>query len=890
MLNRTMATIIDQHVALDEAFVPSTQRLRIRRSNFRIPSNIQSKESTLQVVYDVLCNSPFFRAFQVTADVPEIYMQEFWATAKLHQHSIRFKMDTKKSVLDLKAFREMLHISPRIPSQSFAELPFEEEILDFLRDDVLFFTIKVVSRHQTTQQYGAILPIELTTEDIRNSKAYKEYYACATREAAPKPKASAKKKKGDFASSTTPPTPTPTTNVVAAPRLSATAKGKQPARATTPTEPTDVERIEAEQLKIVLDEDVDEQTKGREESEGGKTDESDDGSDDGNDDNNDETVKAGSDKDDYDNDDEEELAKNDDVDTESCKGGDEVSKSEGESDEEETRQEEEESFDPIPRTPEGNELYRDVDINQGRGLQVTQNIEDSYVTLTPVHLDGPQESLSMSSFMTSMLNPISDAGVESIFTTASSPIVSLQSPTPIRTPSTIATINTSRDAPIHPTTIPSIILKNLPTFNSGFRFDKILRSLETTFSEYRQTNPFVDAVSATPDEQRNIYKALVEAYDADKAILNTYGESTILKQRQEDDDQEGPSAGSDRGSKIQREGGEHASASTPSETATGKEPVQTTCQMEEPSHSVFETGADDQPMVQTSQHPKWFSHPKRPPSPDRDWNKTLPAAQGDAQSWISVLARQTDACSSFNELLDTPIDFSKFIMNRLNPSPLIPNNRGRRVIPFDHFINNDLEYLRGGDSSRKYTTSVTKTKAADYGHIKWIEDLVPLNWESALDVYSKRRIITVTKLKIVEWPNYKHLDWISVPRDDDKIYKFKEGDFKRLRLQDIEDMLLLLVQGKLSNLTVEERFAFNVSLRIDGTLNDVRNAIDDHLKGIRMQYLPTIIWRRGDKDRAAAMIQAIEKMLKTRRIMRSLEKFVGRRLYKGDFCILQRTI
>nr|GFD02687.1 hypothetical protein [Tanacetum cinerariifolium] len=201
------------------------------------------KESTLQVVYDVLRNSPFFRAFQVTADVPEIYMLEFWATAKLHHNSIRFKMDTKKSVLDLEAFREMLHISPRIPSQSFAELPFEEEILEFLRhlghsdgtqkskeeqrnvlfmkviidyfmtrklsiprrnkinwhyvrDDVLFPTIKVVSRHQTTQQYGAILPIELTTKDIRNSKAYKEYYACATGEATPKPKASAKKKKG----------------------------------------------------------------------------------------------------------------------------------------------------------------------------------------------------------------------------------------------------------------------------------------------------------------------------------------------------------------------------------------------------------------------------------------------------------------------------------------------------------------------------------------------------------------------------------------------------------------------------------------------------------------------------------------------------------------------
>nr|GFC98875.1 hypothetical protein [Tanacetum cinerariifolium] len=38
------------------------------------------------------------------------------------------------------------------------------------------------------------------------------------------------------------------------------------------------------------------------------------------------------------------------------------------------------------------------------------------------------------------------------------------------------------------------------------------------------------------DEQRNLYKVLVEAYEADKAILDTYGESTILKRRREDDD------------------------------------------------------------------------------------------------------------------------------------------------------------------------------------------------------------------------------------------------------------------------------------------------------------------------------------------------------------------
>nr|GEW26606.1 retrovirus-related Pol polyprotein from transposon TNT 1-94 [Tanacetum cinerariifolium] len=133
MCARTMATMIEQQVVLDEALVPSTKRLRIGRSNFRLPSDIQSKESTLQVVYDVLHRSPFFKAFLVTADVPEIYMQEFWATAYVHQHSIRFKMDTRKNIVDLEAFREMLHISPRVSGQSFAELPFEEEILAFLR-------------------------------------------------------------------------------------------------------------------------------------------------------------------------------------------------------------------------------------------------------------------------------------------------------------------------------------------------------------------------------------------------------------------------------------------------------------------------------------------------------------------------------------------------------------------------------------------------------------------------------------------------------------------------------------------------------------------------------------------------------------------------------------
>nr|GEW61963.1 putative nucleotidyltransferase, ribonuclease H [Tanacetum cinerariifolium] len=80
---------------------------------------------------------------------------------------------------------------------------------------------------------------------------------------------------------------------------------------------------------------------------------------------------------------------------------------------------------------------------------------------------------------------------------------------------------------------------------------------------------------------------------------------------------------------------------------------------------------------------------------------------------------------------------------------------------------------------------------------------------------------------IVEWHDYKHLDWITVHRDDDKLYQFKEGDFKRLRIQDIEDMLLLLVQGKLTNLTVEERFAFNVSLRMFTRSIVIQHRVED---------------------------------------------------------------
>nr|GEY31275.1 hypothetical protein [Tanacetum cinerariifolium] len=61
------------------------------------------------------------------------------------------------------------------------------------------------------------------------------------------------------------------------------------------------------------------------------------------------------------------------------------------------------------------------------------------------------------------------------------------------------------------------------------------------------------------------------------------------------------------------------------------------------------------------------------------------------------------------------------------PLPLI-EDRERQVVPADYFINNDLEYLKGRSLSRKYMTSTTRTKATKYDNIKGIEDMVPTLW------------------------------------------------------------------------------------------------------------------------------------------------------------------
>nr|GFD13982.1 hypothetical protein [Tanacetum cinerariifolium] len=164
------------------------------------------------------------------------------------------------------------------------------------------------------------------------------------------------------------------------------------------------------------------------------------------------------------------------------------------------------------------------------------------------------------------------------------------------------------------------------------------------------------AVAADLSEME-LKKILIEKIEGNKSIQCSDAQRNLykaLRRRNDDEDKdEEPSAGPDRGSKRRGEGKEPESTSTPSkpttrsagrsttgsksrqmsasESAFAEELVQTTSQMEEPSYLEFETGAEDQPIVQPSQYPKWFSQPKKPPTLDRDWNKTLPAVHGSIQ-------------------------------------------------------------------------------------------------------------------------------------------------------------------------------------------------------------------------------------------------------------------
>nr|GEY23229.1 hypothetical protein [Tanacetum cinerariifolium] len=564
-------------------------------------------------------------------------MQEFWATAMVHHHFIRFKMDNKKHIVNLEYFKEMLHIYPRLPV----------EHKDAKKSNEMYYPwfTKVIIHYFMSKDPSIPKRNKVNWHYVRDDQMFTtiklECYAVATGTIPPKTKESVRKMKSSSDTTVTPP-PTAATGT----RLSTSAKdegtGIIPGVPDVPTEESD------EEISWISNDEQD-----------------------------DDYVDEGSD-----NQDDDDAQDDNDDDQDSDKEGEEfIHPGLSIHDAEETK--DEESFDPITKMPEntdnkGNdeenlglnvgrkegqdeendedELYRDVNINlEGRVVQM----DDSDRPCDEAQAENEEFLKNLDENIQKI---IKEQVKEQVKVQVSKILPKIEQTVNEKLEAKVLTwsSNSSKTSYAVAADLLEIELKKI-----------LIKKMEGDKSIHRS------------NKQGNLYKALVEAYESNKIILDTYRNTVTLKRRHDDDvdKDEEPSAGSDWGSKRRREGKEPESANAPKEKATRT------------------TGKS----TQTSK------------------------------------SRQTSTSES-----------------TITEEPM----------------------------------------------------------ESARNVYSKRRIITVTKLKIVEWHNYKHLDWITVRRDDDKLYKFKEDDFKRLRIQDIEDMLLLLVQGKLTNLMVEERFAFNVSLRM----------------------------------------------------------------------------
>nr|GEU49626.1 hypothetical protein [Tanacetum cinerariifolium] len=723
-------------------------------------------------------------------------------------------------------------------------------------DDPILTTMRFIPQHEVVQKYSAILPDNLTNQSMKESEAYKTYYDFATGKAIPKQKYVHRfvKEKNEQA-----PKASFGKRIKSDAKVAKSGKKKQMAEGLetlseivltgvtlgvpdVPTYESDDEKISWKSSNDEDDDDESSVSKHKDDDDQEDDDDQDNDDDQGDDDGWTDLDKDG---DDFVH---PKLSADKEIHGVNVEGDD--------LDGEDTNVED-----------EGDELYREVNVNlEGRDIemtdaqqtnvQTTQVIEDTHVIITQVNPKGQQQSSFVSSgFVSNLLNPSPDIGIDSIFNlnTETTSLVDvpvstiaelpLFSETTLPLPPTPLITHLQQTPVPTPATIPSSSLQDLPNFSSLFGFDHTLKALEYDFLEFKQTNQFAEAVS--------LILGIVDSYLANKmneAIKTAVClQSDRLRDKAQAENKDFNNKLDDNINKIIKDQvKEKVKAQVSKILSKIKKTVNEQLEAEVQTRSSNESKTSHAVEANLSELELnkilIDKIETKPSSLDRDWNKTLPDAYGPIQPWLSSLAQMEDPRESFNEPMDTSLDFTTFVMNQLkvdtltpelldgptfelmkgsckslveleyfleevykatanqldwnNPEgqqypydmrmslPLIPNSRGCQVIPFAYFINNDIEYLSSGVSSRKYATSVTKTKAADYRHIKWIEDFVPNTMQSQ---------VPVSYVKYALW-------------------------------------------------------------------------------GIQMKYMPQTIWRQSDRDKAGAMIQEIDKQLTTRRIMRSLEK------------------
>ncbi|GKA19708.1 hypothetical protein Tco_0699623 [Tanacetum coccineum] len=115
-------------------------------------------------------------------------------------------------------------------------------------DDPILTTMRFIPQHEVVQKYGAILPDNLTTQAMKESEAYKTYYAFATGKAIPKPKYVRRTTKEKTVQA---PKASSGKRIKSAAKVTKSGKKKQPAQGLETL--SEIALSEAEQMKIALE-------------------------------------------------------------------------------------------------------------------------------------------------------------------------------------------------------------------------------------------------------------------------------------------------------------------------------------------------------------------------------------------------------------------------------------------------------------------------------------------------------------------------------------------------------------------------------------------------------------------------------------------------------------
>ncbi|GKA18610.1 hypothetical protein Tco_0698525 [Tanacetum coccineum] len=225
-----------------------------------------------------------------------------------------------------------------------------------------------------------------------------------------------------------------------------------------------------------------------------------------------------------------------------------------------------------------------------------------------------------------------------------------------------------------------------------------------------------------------------------------------------------------------------------------------------------------------------------------------------------------------------------------------------QIIPVNYFFNNDLAYLQGESTGRTYTTLLTKTKAAKY-NLHGIEDMVPKLWSLVKVAYDNHALLGtshwVTNVKVKEWYGYGHLEEIETlqPQSYQKKLNISRPLTHKAGIIDLkpysayvnpQGFIYVDKLGRNRLMCYHELYKF-----CDGTLISLCDTLKDMANNLEMGYtcvMPRRRWSSLDKKRSRTMIKDIDRQFLDRRLMRSLEKFVGGREYREDLRLLQRTI